>query len=929
MHLPPRLHLVLASRRTPPLRIARLRAAGEVARIGERRPRHRRRRPRRPRRRTSERDVDAIAAATGGWPLAVQLAAEIRRGGPLDRATIVDRLLDPDAVLFEYLAEEVLAAASDGEREVVALAAHLPFVDAPLLTWPRPSRPRPAAAAARRERRRSSSATRRPADRYRATLVGGEFARRALPAPPAELVRRVAHPAVRARAGRARRWRRACASAIPTLARAGRARRRRDPICSGPRPRRGDRAGRRRPATTARLAELRGDLHYLRGSWDDAVAAYAEAARLGDPTVDPPGPQAGRRSSTCAVGSTRPTPRAPRPASTAATRPRSPRCCRGGRRSAGCAATSRAAAGSSTPALALGRAAGDDAALATAHTTRAMLAALRGRPPRERRRLPASRCATPSGPATSSRSCASTPTAAATTWRRATTTQALRELDAAIELAELIGSDNFGALAYSNRGDTYLRHGPPRRRPRRPAAGRGDLAAARIGHRRTTPIGLLGDVQALRGQRSEAIALYRQAIDLADAQRRHAGAGAGADRAGPDARRRRPDRRRWRPPSGRSAPPARCRWPHAHLAAGWIELRRGDRRRPPPQRGRERCTVRPGPPGPPGGRRGAAAPGVDQRAAGRRARRGVAAPVPTTSATASARPAPRSPLAAHAARPARDAADRRRPSSCSSRPARGACSPRPATPRPATASAPPSPSSRSAGSGSAATAGRSRSASGARARPATSSSCSSPGAGAPVVREEVAALLWPDEPDRSARRLSVLLSTIRGVLDPDKASPPDHFVAADHDTVWLVREHVDIDVELFLREAADGRRLLAAGDVAAGERRADAGRGAVPRRLLRRRPVRRLGGRHARAGPAHVRRGRRRAGPPGRRPRPSTARRCATGCGSSTSTPTTRTPTSTSSARSASQRRHGEARRAYRTYCTRLAELDLEPAPFP
>ena len=29
------------------------------------------------------------------------------------------------------------------------------------------------------------------------------------------------------------------------------------------------------------------------------------------------------------------------------------------------------------------------------------------------------------------------------------------------------------------------------------------------------------------------------------------------------------------------------------------------------------------------------------------------------------------------------------------------------------------------------------------------------------------------------------------------------------------------------------------------------------------------------------------------------------------------------------QRRHGEARRAYRTYCTRLGELDVDPAPFP
>ena len=37
---------------------------------------------------------------------------------------------------------------------------------------------------------------------------------------------------------------------------------------------------------------------------------------------------------------------------------------------------------------------------------------------------------------------------------------ALEELDSAIDLAELIGSDNFGALAYSNRGDTYRRLAP-------------------------------------------------------------------------------------------------------------------------------------------------------------------------------------------------------------------------------------------------------------------------------------------------------------------------------------------------------------------------------------------------------------------------------------------------------------------------------------
>ena len=30
--------------------------------------------------------------------------------------------------------------------------------------------------------------------------------------------------------------------------------------------------------------------------------------------------------------------------------------------------------------------------------------------------------------------------------------------------------------------------------------------------------------------------------------------------------------------------------------------------------------------------------------------------------------------------------------------------------------------------------------------------------------------------------------------------------------MWLVRDHVDIDVEQFLAEAAEGRRMLAAGD---------------------------------------------------------------------------------------------------------------------
>ncbi len=104
--------------------------------------------------------------------------------------------------------------------------------------------------------------------------------------------------------------------------------------------------------------------------------------------------------------------------------------------------------------------------------------------------------------------------------------------------------------------------------------------------------------------------------------------------------------------------------------------------------------------------------------------------------------------------------------------------------------------------------------------------------GAPVVREEVVEILWPEEADKSARRLSVLLSTVRNVFDPDKTQPPDYYVAADHDTVWLVRDHVDIDVEQFIAEAAAGRRRLAAGDTEAAGADAQRRSRPVPRGVL-------------------------------------------------------------------------------------------------
>jgi DNA-binding SARP family transcriptional activator len=200
--------------------------------------------------------------------------------------------------------------------------------------------------------------------------------------------------------------------------------------------------------------------------------------------------------------------------------------------------------------------------------------------------------------------------------------------------------------------------------------------------------------------------------------------------------------------------------------------------------------------------------------------------------------------------------------------------------------------------------------------------------GAPVVRDEVTDLLWPDETDRSARRLSVLISTIRSVLDPGKRWPPDHFVAADHDAVWLVRENVEVDIEQFLSEADEGRRLLGAGkrekgaDVLAqaaarylGDFCADdpyADWAAGPRELARHTFVdtARLLARIAEDSGEHSEALRHRLRILDVDPYDEIAH--------------------LDLIRSLRlQRRHGEARRAYRTYCARLGELDVDPAPFP
>jgi ATP/maltotriose-dependent transcriptional regulator MalT/DNA-binding SARP family transcriptional activator len=89
--------------------------------------------------------------------------------------------------------------------------------------------------------------------------------------------------------------------------------------------------------------------------------------------------------------------------------------------------------------------------------------------------------------------------------------------------------------------------------------------------------------------------------------------------------------------------------------------------------------------------------------------------------------------------------------------------------------------------------------------------------GHPTPRELVMEALWPQEDPRKLRnRLSVALSTLRAVLDPDRRFGPDHFVRADRDYLALDLNNVVVDVEILMHEAAAGLKRLG------GESRGDA-----------------------------------------------------------------------------------------------------------
>jgi len=89
--------------------------------------------------------------------------------------------------------------------------------------------------------------------------------------------------------------------------------------------------------------------------------------------------------------------------------------------------------------------------------------------------------------------------------------------------------------------------------------------------------------------------------------------------------------------------------------------------------------------------------------------------------------------------------------------------------------------------------------------------------GRPIPRDVLIDRLWPGETGEKANnRLSVALSTIRGVVDPDRAHAVDYVIVADRDSVAFDLSAVSVDVERFLADVERGRTLVRQGHLEQG-----------------------------------------------------------------------------------------------------------------
>jgi DNA-binding SARP family transcriptional activator len=89
--------------------------------------------------------------------------------------------------------------------------------------------------------------------------------------------------------------------------------------------------------------------------------------------------------------------------------------------------------------------------------------------------------------------------------------------------------------------------------------------------------------------------------------------------------------------------------------------------------------------------------------------------------------------------------------------------------------------------------------------------------GRAIPRDQLIELLWPDVGDAAmlGNRLSVALATVRRVLDPERTQPANHYVVAENSSVALALDRLEVDVETFLREASAGLQARSAGSARA------------------------------------------------------------------------------------------------------------------
>ena len=135
-HLPPRLHLVIATRSDPPLPVARLRASGQLAELRAADLRFTPQEAAAFLREVWKLDlppeaIAALEARTEGWAVGLQLAALSLQGRP-DPDAFLDAFTGTHRYVLDYLSEEVLGRLPDQVRRFLLQTSILERLSGPL-----------------------------------------------------------------------------------------------------------------------------------------------------------------------------------------------------------------------------------------------------------------------------------------------------------------------------------------------------------------------------------------------------------------------------------------------------------------------------------------------------------------------------------------------------------------------------------------------------------------------------------------------------------------------------------------------------------------------------------------------------------------------------------------------------------------------------